>query len=305
MNTYFIEEKGFIEVGGAEAVQFLNGLITNDVKKLAENETMLAAFPNVQGRIVAFARVLNVGGKFLFITDKKTHSAVYQNLFRFTFAGDFQVEDVSEKFALVAVRGAENEEFPVVNSSENTFAEIEFEGEQIRVFRAYRSDGNDYVVPCEKRGKFIETLQTKGLRELSEDEREVLRVESGLPEHGVDLDETNVVLESGLAEAVSFQKGCYVGQEIIARIHFRGHVAKQLSGLILDDDSAKVGDELQSAEGKSAGKITSIVYSHKFGKNIALAIIRYEFLKAGTRLTVVGKDVSAKVVSLPFVVEEI
>ncbi len=99
-------------------------------------------------------------------------------------------------------------------------------------------------------------------------------------------------------EAVSFKKGCYIGQEIIARIHFRGHVAKKLTGLILGEN-ARRGDELKSSDGKPAGKITSAAFSPALKKYIALAVVRYDYLAEGTELKV--NDSTATVKNLPFV----
>ena len=108
-------------------------------------------------------------------------------------------------------------------------------------------------------------------------------------------------METGLDEAVNFNKGCYIGQEIIARIHFRGHVAKRLSGLIFDDENAgvKPNDELKSPEGKNAGKITSVIFSPKLGKKIALAYVRYDYLAENTELKI--NEMMAKVKNLPFI----
>ena len=130
---------------------------------------------------------------------------------------------------------------------------------------------------------------------------EVLRIENGAPLYGVDMDETTVVLETGLDEAVSFKKGCYIGQEIIARIHFRGHVAKKLTGLIFEDENAAPhpNDEIKSSEDKNAGRITSVTFSPQLGKTIALAYVRYDYLAAGTKLKV--NDAAAQVTDLPFV----
>ena len=92
------QKRGLIEVSGKEAVQFLNGLMTNDAAKLEDGAQMSAAFPNVQGRLLALVRVFKTGDKFIFETEKRRTKRFFKNLFRFTFAGDFFVEDLSEKF---------------------------------------------------------------------------------------------------------------------------------------------------------------------------------------------------------------
>src|SRR5687768_14910296 len=104
---FYEQKRGLIAVWGKEAVQFLDGLITNDVKKLEDGAPILAAFPNAQGRLLAVVRVLRQGDRFLFETEEDTREKVFQNLFRFTFAGDFFVEDLSRNFRCFEVIGAE------------------------------------------------------------------------------------------------------------------------------------------------------------------------------------------------------
>ncbi len=102
---FFEQKRGLIEVSGAEAVMFLNGLITNDVKTLLDNSWIFAAFPNAQGRLLAVVRVLRIEDKFIFDTEAETYEKVLQNLSRFTLAGDFKVNDLTERFLCLSVRG--------------------------------------------------------------------------------------------------------------------------------------------------------------------------------------------------------
>ena len=129
------------------------------------------------------------------------------------------------------------------------------------------------------------------------------RIESGIPLYGVDMDETTIVPELGLDGLISYNKGCYIGQEIIARIYFRGHVAKRLTGLMSEPGAIatgfSAGAELTTSEGKNAGRITSVTYSPKLDKTIALAYVRYDHLAEGTELKVGESD--AVVRNLPFV----
>jgi aminomethyltransferase len=118
------------------------------------------------------------------------------------------------------------------------------------------------------------------------------------------MDETTIVPELGLEGLISYNKGCYIGQEIIARIHFRGHIAKQLTGLILSVPPAVAGGdfsaaELKSTEGKNAGRITSVTYSPGLEKSIALAYVRYDYVADGTELK--NAESVAVVQSLPFI----
>lgn len=275
------QKRGLIAVWGKEAVQFLNGLITNDVAKLADGEQLSAAFPNAQGRLLASVRVLRTGERFLFETETVTHEKIYKNLFRFTFAGEFFVEDLSENYRYFEIYNLKSE----ISGSEF----IKFQ--------------NNFSTPIfvsnEAAEDFVASLKNENAVQISDDLYEVLRVETGVPLYEADADETTIVPELG-DEMISYNKGCYIGQEIIARIHFRGHVAKKLTGLILETE-AKAGDELKSTEGKNAGKITSVAFSPTLEKYIALAFVRYDFLAEGTELKI-GEQ-SATVKNLPFLNE--
>jgi folate-binding protein YgfZ len=278
---FYEQNRGLIEVRGKEAVQFLDGMVTNDMKTLADGAQMLAAFPNAQGRLLAVVRILREGERFLIETEEATKEKLYENLFRFTFAGDFFVRNLTEDYRAVEMFGSETP----------TLAGGLFYTGPRSVLAFIPSDRVDY---------FRNGLKAAGAVEIAPALSEVLRMELGIPKFGVDMDETTIVPELGLDGMISYTKGCYVGQEIIARIHFRGHVAKRLTGLILEDDEPPVaGADLTSAEGKNAGRVTSVAYSPKLNKTIALAFVRYDYLAEGTLLTADG--LPAHVKDLPIV----
>ncbi len=303
---FFEQKRGLIEVSGAEAVMFLNGLITNDVKTLPNNSWMFAAFPNAQGRLLAVVRVLRIEDKFIFDTEAETYEKVLQNLSRFTLAGDFKVNDLTERFSCVSIRGdsVQSSKFEVQTlkfpTSENEVAVNDLNGEKVFVMRAYNARGFDVFVPKTSKESFIDAIKNLGAVEIGEETREVLRIENGEPKYGADMDETTIVPELGIDGLISYNKGCYIGQEIIARIHFRGHVAKKLTGLAFEENTAfEESKEIKSFDGKNAGKITSTVFSPKLDKQIALAQVRYDYLAEGTELKV--NNFTAKVKNLPFI----
>ena len=143
-------------------------------------------------------------------------------------------------------------------------------------------------------------------RSRQSEDYETIRIETGIPKYGVDMDDTTIVPELGIAGLISYNKGCYIGQEIIARIHFRGHVAKQLTGLIMSEPPAVAGgstplfeiNELTNSEGTKAGRITSSVFSKKLRNQIALGYVRYDFLAEGTELR--AGELVVRVKNLPF-----
>jgi folate-binding protein YgfZ len=288
----FIEmPRGLITVWGKEAVQFLDGMITNDMKTLEDGQQMLAAFPNAQGRLLAIIRVLRNGERFLIETEDTTKEKVFQNLFRFTFAGEFFVDDLSEKFQYFEIFGPKKDVYNP-NVGEKFPGSFAFESQE----------GAAYFVPADLAGDFRSFLTDKnGCVAIDDELYETLRIESGIPKFGVDVDETTIVPELGLDRMISYTKGCYIGQEIVARIHFRGHVAKQLTGLVAETETAglSAGMELKSPDGKNAGKVTSVIASPQLQKQIALAYVRYDHLADGTLL--IAGDHEVRVTPLPFI----
>jgi folate-binding protein YgfZ len=284
--------RGRIRLTGSEVVMFLNGLITNDMKTLAENQWMPAAFPTVQGRLIGAVRIIRLDSSFLIDTEAASHDAVRKTISRFTLAGDFHVSDVTAETALLTVQGRRAGEIIREALGNTDFSPI----------RASHTaeDGFDLLIDAKDRAHVMERLIAAGAQPVSEDVFEVLRIEAGIARHGRDMDETNVVLEANLDDAISYTKGCYVGQEIIVRIKHRGHVAKKLSGLKFEGDQAiETGALIKSEDGKEIGRITSAAYSPKLESTVALGYVRYEYLAPGTSMRV--GDVAGTVTELPFV----
>lgn len=278
--------RGRIRVSGSEAVTFLNGLITNDIKNATEKSWLPAVFPTVQGRLIGAVRILKLDDGFLIDTEAASHDAVVKTISRFTMAGDFRVSDISSEMALLTVQGKRAAD--VIEGIDAIAVRATHTGE----------DGFDLLINANDVASVTENLIAAGAQPVSADVFEMLRIEAGIPRHGQDMDETNIVLEANLDDAISYTKGCYLGQEIIIRIKHRGHVAKRLTGLRLHEPVDN-GETITSAEGKEIGRVTSATYSPELENPIALGYVRHEYLAPGT--TVKVDDVSATVVELPFV----
>jgi folate-binding protein YgfZ len=316
-----LSSRGRIVVSGTEAITFLNGLITNDMKTLGVNSSMAAAFPNVQGRLIAAVRVIrlndqtgkNAGPAFLIDTEAVTHERVFKTIERFTLAGDFRVNDITNQTVQLSVQGTQ-----AVNLIRSVFSEevgglapnaasaLTWQGSEITVVRATHraADGFDLIANSKQARDLWDALHGAGARPVGYVAMDILRIEAGVPRYGVDMDDSNVVTEAALDEAVSYTKGCYVGQEIIARIKYRGHVAKKLSGLVSDQPAGiAAGAAIKSLEGKEVGRITSVTDSPHLGRTIALGYLKYDYIAAGTRVKIVSaaEDIPAQVTSIPFV----
>jgi folate-binding protein YgfZ len=323
-----LSSRGRILVCGSEAVQFLNGLITNDMKTLAEHSWMPAAFPNVQGRLIASVRVIrlrdaqtgtdrNVCPTFLIDTEAATHDRVLKTIERFTLAGDFRVADVTNHTAHITVQGIKAPQVvsDVVGVEAVEFARTEARqiswprnevGDDSTLLRATHTgeDGFDLIVKATVAASLWDALHAAGGRPVGYDALEMLRIEAGIPRYGIDMDESNVVTETALDDAVSYTKGCYVGQEIIARIKYRGHVAKKLTGIkFAQAVRVEAGAAVKSIDDKEIGRLTSTTYSPHLARTIAFGYLKYDYLAPETMVKVASDrgEVEATVAELPFV----
>jgi folate-binding protein YgfZ len=308
-----LSARGRILISGSEAVMFLNGLITNDIKTLAVYQWMPAVFPNVQGRLLAAVRVIHREDGFLIDTENATRNTVVKLLERFTLAGDFRLADLTQNTALLSIQGAKAPETlaatfgeTVTNLSRDAVASVDWQGKQITVIRATHTaeDGFDLFVNATEAESLRDSFIKAGAELIDSEVTEILRIEGGIARYGIDMDETNVVTETNLDEAVSFTKGCYIGQEIIARIKYRGHVAKRLTGLILEGEvSLDSGAKILSVDDKEIGRVTSFVFSPRLARTIGLGYVKYDYLEPGTSVKVdsSGTKFAAAVAELPFV----
>ena len=286
-----LSTRGRITVSGSEAVMFLNGLITNDMKTLGENQSMLAAFPNVQGRLLAVVRVIRRANDFLLDTEAATREKVIKILERFTLAGDFKVADVTNDSALISLQG---------RGASAVVEKISADGITVVPATHTAEAGFDLIVSEEQKDSLWQTLMAEGATPVSPEVEEILRIEAGIARYGIDMDETNVVTETNLDDAVSYTKGCYLGQEIIVRIKHRGHVAKKLTGLRFETDQPiAAGATIRSADDKEIGRVTSATFSPTFERTVGLGYVRYEYLTPGTPVVVAG--VAAATHELPLV----
>lgn len=287
-----LSERARIRVSGSEATMFLNGLVTNDTKSLAEHRWMPAVFPTVQGRLIGVVRIARVKNGFLIDTERASHEAVLKTISRFTMAGDFKVADITDETTTLSLQGMRAGE--IVGKVLKTIVAdlprnglIELEG--VTIIRATHTgeDGFDLVFDSTRGDELRQMLQDAGGTLVDQETFEILRIEAGIARFGVDMDETNVIPELNLDDAVSYTKGCYVGQEIIVRIKHRGHPAKKLVGLKAEQPI------------EPGAIVTSAAVSPTVG-NIGLGYVRYEAIEPGTTV-LLDNEIKATVTELPFI----
>jgi tRNA-modifying protein YgfZ len=275
-------------VRGGEAADFLQGQVSNDVEALAPGSGCYATILTAKGKLRTDLRVVRGDDFFWLDTEAIGHAVLRHMLQTYSLGRDVNFEDLTQDHAILSLvgPGADALAEPLPGPAEHAMTDT---GEGLWV----RTDlGLDLLVSAAKADEWRERL---GVESVSDEAVECVRIESGRPRLGFDMDAETMPQEAGINErAVSFTKGCYVGQETVARLHYRGKPNRHLRGLRLAEPAAR-GAEIQLGE-RVVGRVGSTTVSPRFGP-IALAIVRRE-AEPGATVSVDGA--TAAVVELPF-----
>jgi len=303
-----------VRMTGEDRASFLQGMVSNDVKALQPGEGCAAALLTEQGRLVADLRVYALDSSLLLDVDARVQEKTIESLSRYIIADDVEMEDLSEQQVTLALQGPLAPRIlaaagaTVSLSKAFQHQEITLASTSVRVIRVSDTDeeGYELLVPSAQAEQVWRTLlqagEPLGLRPVGLAALNILRIEAGIPRYGVDMDEGRIVLEVGLAQSLSFSKGCYLGQEVVERATARGHVNRKLSGLLVQGDALPVSGDKLFHDTQEVGWVTSAVISPRFGRPIALGYVRREHLTPGTQLRIdrQGTPVIAEVTTLPF-----
>jgi folate-binding protein YgfZ len=304
---------------GNDRVRFLHGQVTNDIKKLKAGEGCYAALVTAKGRTESDLNIYCLPDELLLDFEPGLGKAVTERLEKYIIADDVQLVDVAELYGMLTVQGPRAAEAVQATNwvrelPSQVFSFVNFEtpaGEGYLVNRPRAGGmGYDLFLPtAELRAaseKLINTVRGIGGRPVGWHAFEMARIEAGIPRFGADIDASNIPLEAGLEkQAISFSKGCYIGQEVISRIKTYSEVSKSLKGLRLDPGPLPVkGDKLFHA-GREAGYVTSAIELPKMKGAIALGYVRKEVNQLGTQLSIrtAAGDAVARLVELPFKTE--
>jgi tRNA-modifying protein YgfZ len=287
-------DRGKLALTGSEAKAFLHGQVTNDIEGLEPGHGCYAAFLTHKGKMLGDLRVLDVGGELLLDTERVALQELFNMIRRFKLGRDVELHKRTLETALLSLIGPDARRIAgaedLVEEHRNRRAEIA----GVPVVLVATDVGIDVFAPAEAKDAVVAEL---GVPVVDEQAAEVVRVEHGRPRYGIDLDESVIPQEAGLNErAVSFTKGCYVGQETVARLYYRGKPNRHLRGLRLSAP-ASTGDVLRLGD-KQVGRLGTVAVSPDYGP-IGLALVRRE-AAPGDTLAVGDGAVSAEVVEVPF-----
>ncbi|HEY7836939.1 MAG TPA: glycine cleavage T C-terminal barrel domain-containing protein [Solirubrobacteraceae bacterium] len=295
-------ERGKLALSGPEAIEFLNGQVTNELADLQAGEGRYAAFLTHKGKMLGDLRVLAVEGgegepELLLDTERVALQSLFDMIRRFKVGFRVELDKRTVERGLLSLIGpraagvAGADPGPV----EHANAAVSLAGVEALAIRT--DAGIDLLAAAGDTAALAAALRSRGAEPVGEAAAECLRIESGRPRYGIDLDETVIPQEAGLNErAVSFTKGCYVGQETVARLHYKGRPNRHLRGLRLAA-LAEPGAPLLLGE-RELGRLSSVADSPRLGP-IALALVRRE-AEPGALLQLAGGTTTAEVVELPF-----
>lgn len=305
---------------GADRARFLHGQVSNDINRLRTGEGCYAALVSAKGRMESDLNVYCLADELLLDFEPGLRQLVTDRLQKYIVADDVQIVDVAPLFGLLSVQGPQAAAvlrglglFPELPGRPFDFVKIEAPtlGELYLSCQArLATAGFDLFAPTASLSAIADKLAAAaadvGGRLVGWEALELARIEAGIPRFGVDMDERNLPQECGIEErALSYSKGCYIGQEVLNRVHTMGHVNRSLCGLVLGNELTSLparNDKLFYGD-KDVGYITSAVASPALGTKLALGYVRTEARQPGMELrvhTAAGEGL-ARVVALPFV----
>jgi folate-binding protein YgfZ len=289
--------RGMLLVRGPDAAEYLQGQLTNDVEALEPGDGCYAALLDRKGHVQADMRVLHLGPEEFWIdTEPEAVEAARGHLEMYKIGREAEVVDLGRERALISLIGPAAA--PLAGTAalpEDSSAEVVVSG--VGCLAVGTAEGIDLICPEADAEALRRALLEAGAREVDPGAAEILRIEAGRPRYGAEMGPGTMPAEAGIVErAVSFTKGCYIGQEPVARLHYKGKPNRHLRGLSLSG-AAEPGSVLRLGE-KEVGRLGSVRLSPARG-HIGLAVVRRE-AEPGAEVAVGEDGVTARVVDLPF-----
>jgi len=296
-----ISHLGRLRITGKDRVSFLNGLLTNDVSQLKESGGQRSALLNSKARILADLHLYAQTDSLLIDAGESSASHVKEILDRFVITEDVQIHDATSDLVQLTLQGPKSSEAikDILGVDVQDLKQLEQKslGPSTIIARDRTGQsGYDIILPVLEAEPVWHGFLLNGgeirLNPVGSQALEILRLEAGYPKYAVDVDENTIVLEAGFKDALNFTKGCYLGQEVVARATHIGRVNKQLVGLEVETrDSVPPRSKLMS-DGREAGFITSAAFSPGLGKVASLGYANREFAKEGTKVNVQSGETS-------------
>jgi folate-binding protein YgfZ len=292
---------------GADRVRWMNGMVTNNIRDLAPGEGNYNFLLNAQGRILADMYIYNRGDYLLMDTARWQAPKLLEVMNKYIIMDDVELTEISEKLTSLAVQGPRARE--VLRDAGFSFADVEplqvqdiawneLGGAVTRV-AGYISHTYEIWLAPANAGAAWDALVRSGAKPVGTEALEMFRLSAGIPRYGQDISERYLPQETDQAQALNFKKGCYIGQEIVERIHSRALLHRKLTGFVVDGPAPAPGAKIEQ-DGKEVGEVTSAltVPDSNGERTLALGYVRTEALATGTEFRVEGARALAQL--LPY-----
>lgn len=286
-----VSHLGLLQITGKDRITFLNGLLTNDIQKLGEGDGVRSALLNTKARVLADLYLYSRDEDLLIDTGDAPGMKVKEILDRFIITEDVKIEDATSKLVHLTLQGPKASEHAneLLGSSSRDIKPLHHKmiGPTLIINRDRTGQtGYDMIVPQDEAEAVWQGLLLKGISPVGAEAMDILRMEAGYPKYGVDVDENTIVLEAGYKDAISFTKGCYMGQEVVARATHIGRVNKNLVQFRSETERAPNPKSRLLSEGKEAGYVTSSAFSPGLKTVVGLGYAQRDFAKEGMKLEI-------------------
>ena len=289
-----ISHLGRLSISGKDRISFLNGLLTNDVTKAKENTGIHSALLNTKARILADLYLHVETERVIVDTGERPSSQVKQILDQFVITEEVKIEDLGGKTVLLTLQGPKSKQIlqGTLKVDVDDLGPLQNRGlgPSLIIARDRTGQGGyDILLPSDEAESVWQGLLLKGehgLLPVGLEAFEILRLEACRPKYGVDVDENTIVLEAGFEDAISFTKGCYMGQEVVARATHIGRVNRRLTQIQVDSKESRLAGSKILANENPVGSVTSAAFSPGLGTNIALGYVARDYATAGKELIV-------------------
>ena len=293
-----LSSRGKLRVTGEDRARLLHALSTNHVQELAPGDGLYTFFLNDKGRVLSDAYIYNLGESMLLDTEPETVLSLAAHLDKYIIADDVVVEDETGRWFTVGLEGPASTEAAVglgIRPPGKRCALVEWGGGFVAQAAETGMPGVRIFIPMDERHNFAARLTAAGIPQATQQEARVVRLENAKPRYGEDMSDRYLAQETQQLHALHFNKGCYLGQEIVERVRSRGQVHRHLTPIEIETESPPPPGSKLASDGAAVGEITSAVYSPALQKTVGFAYLRTESMEKNLPMTVDETGAAARV----------
>ena len=303
-----ISNRGKLRISGKDHLKLLNGMLTNDILNIESGKGILACILTNKGKIITDMRAFRDEDSVYLDLEPGMNAKVAEHLLKFRLSYKAEIEDITESYGLIHIFGPGTDEFVktsfgIENAELDEYDHVNRNGHKIIKINRTGETGYDILFNTGNEEQILDIISS-GFAPVGSRALEILRIEAGIPRFGKDMDDNTIPIEAGLWNALNFEKGCYVGQEVVARIKWRGRVNRHLLNFEVEGSEVPAEKDGIYSGDKQIGKITSAARSQALGRIIALGYIRREHKDNGTEAELLlqnGSKTTVRVSEKPFI----